>query len=130
MPPITRIVNTALTAVLNQYGTDASPALDDRGLLWHIDLDGVLRGVVPESCPAAEVLERLVNWAAVLDLALVGPDRGLRGVFTYRGVVDERAVEVRGTVKPQSAPSVAGPAADDRLPTTRHRHGGEHDHSQ
>lgn len=91
-------MNTALTEALNQYGTDVAPVLEDRGLHWEIDSQGVLRGVVPESCPTTEVLERLVNWAAVLDLSLAETDRGMRGAFAYRGVLEDRPVEVRGTV--------------------------------
>ncbi|XVS62906.1 hypothetical protein ACQPYE_32295 [Actinosynnema sp. CA-299493] len=98
MPPLTRIVTAALTDAVNQYGAGATPALDGRGLHWEIDAHGVLRGVVPETCPATEVLERLVNWAAVLDLALAAPDRHSRGAFTYRGTVENRPVEVCGTV--------------------------------
>ncbi|MEV8436745.1 hypothetical protein AB0425_05180 [Actinosynnema sp. NPDC051121] len=120
MLPLTRILDAALTEAVNRYGTGAAPVLGDRGLHWEIDSHGVLRGVVPESCPTAEVLERLVNWAAVLDLELVGSDRDKRGVYTYRGLVEDRQVEVRGTVKPQpttKSPSTAG----TRPARTRHR---------
>ncbi|TQM79262.1 hypothetical protein FHX81_1565 [Saccharothrix saharensis] len=100
MTPLTQIVNTALTDAVNRYGTAVSPVLDGRGLHWEIDLRGVLRGVVPASCPTPEVLERLVHWAAVLDLALAASDRDARGVYTYRGTAGNRPVEVRGTVNP------------------------------
>jgi hypothetical protein len=117
LPPLSRILDAALTEAVNQYGTGATPVLGDRGLHWEIDSQGVLRGVVPESCPAAEVLERLVNWAAVLDLALVGSSGDERGVYTYRGLVEDRRVEVRGTVKP----SGTTPPTAAQLSRTRHR---------
>lgn len=120
MPPLSHILNAALTEAVNQYGTGAAPVLGDRGLHWEIDAHGVLRGVVPESCPTAEVLERLVNWAAVLDLHLAGSTPDKRGVYTYRGLVEDRQVEVLGTVKPQPT-TKSPPTAATLLSRTRHR---------
>ncbi|MFD7658927.1 hypothetical protein ACFV4N_33535 [Actinosynnema sp. NPDC059797] len=101
MSTMTCTVNTAVAEAMNRYGAGLDRALHDRGLLWEIDHRGVLRGAVPPSCSTVEALERLVLWAAALNLVLLRTNPSTPKTYTYRGVVDHRVVEVWNSVLPR-----------------------------
>jgi len=108
MSSATRVVNAALAEAINRYGAEPDDASCDHGPVWEIDLRGVLRGAVPVSCSPSGSLERLVIWAAFLDLVPAEPDNRTRGTYTCRGVLEHRAVEVWVHIAPPPASSVSG----------------------